>query len=93
MKPTRDCFIGQWWTVRQRGRITSIGILVVIGLIGGIVALFLLPSISRIKQTPYRGKTIELGWSKDLVSDEPAIRAEAVTILCEALQDKDRAVR
>jgi hypothetical protein len=91
MKPTRDCFIGQWWTVR--GRITSIGILVVIGLIGGIVTLFLLPSISRIKRTPYRGKTIEFGWSKDLVSDEPAIRAEAVTILCEALQDKDRAVR
>jgi len=69
-----------------------IAILALVGLIGAI-AVFLLPSISRIKQTPYWGKTIEFGWSQDLVNDEPAIRAGAVTILCEALQDKDRAVR
>jgi hypothetical protein len=93
MKPTRDCFIDQWWTVRRRGRITLIGILVLIGVVGVIVIFFLLSSIPRIKKTPYRGKTIEFGWSKDLVSDEPAIRAEAVAILCEAMQDKDRAVR
>lgn len=88
-----DCLTGQGRQVQRRGRITLIGILVLIGVVGVIVIFFLLSSIPRIKKTPYRGKTIEFGWSKDLVSDEPAIRAEAVTILCEALQDKDRAVR
>ena len=87
-----DCIASQWRRVRQRGRITPIEILVIIAFIGVMFAL-LLPAISRIKRTPYRGKTIEFGWSQDLVDDEPAIRAEAVAVLCEAMQDKDRAVR
>ena len=89
-------FTGQWRRAGRSGRITRIEILlqvlVVIGVIG-LIVVFVLPSISRIRRTPFRGKTIEFGWSQDLVSDEPTIRAGAVTILCEAMQDKDRAVR
>ena len=93
MKPTLDCLIGQGRRAQRHGRISLIWNLVLIGVVGVIAIFFLFSSISRIKKTPYRGKTIEFGWSRDLVSDEPGIRAEAVTILCEAIQDKDRAVR
>jgi hypothetical protein len=92
MEPNPEWLIGQTKRAQRRGR-TLIEILMLIGALGVIVAFLLLSSISRIKKTPYRGKTIEFEWSKDLVNDEPAVRAEAVTILCEAMQDKDRAVR
>ncbi len=96
MNPTLDCLTDQGRRAQRRGRITMIGILALIGVLGvvlGVIVIFLLPSIPRIKKTPYRGRIIEFEWSQDLVSNEPAVRETAVAVLCEAMQDKDRAVR